>query len=81
MHQASIDGDSPLNFHSRRDNIPNTLILIKSNGNRRFREFVSEWWKPPSSNEYKDDINAFLLSIDKHKIYPYKKDGNSLELY
>ena len=80
LYQATIDGDSPLNFHSRCDNIPNTLTLIKSSGNRRFGGFASECWKSPSSFVYKDDINAFLFSLDKNKIYPYKKDGNALEL-
>ena len=79
MYQATIDGDSPINFHSRCDNIPNTLTLIKSNGNRRFGGFASECWKSPSNYEFKDDINAFLFSLDKQKIYPYKKDGKALE--
>ena len=79
LYQATIDGDSPINFHSRCDNIPNTLTLIKSNGNRRFGGFASECWKSPSSFDFKDDINAFLFSLDKQKIYPYKKDGNALE--
>ena len=36
LYQATIDGDGGVNFHSRCDNIPNTLVLIKSAGNRRF---------------------------------------------
>ena len=36
LYQAIIDGDSPLNFYSRCDNIPKTFTLIKSSGNRRF---------------------------------------------
>ena len=79
LYQATIDGDSPINFHSRCDNIPNTLTLIKSRGNRRFGGFASECWKSPSSFELKDDINAFLFSLDKQKIYPYKKDDYALK--
>ena len=30
LYQATIDGDGSINFHSRCDNIPNTLVLIKS---------------------------------------------------
>ena len=62
MYQAIIDGDSPLNFYSRCDNIPNILTLIKSSGNKRFGGFASECWKFPSSYAYKDNINAFLFS-------------------
>ena len=36
LYQATIDGGDPINFHLNCDNIPNTLILIKSEGLRRF---------------------------------------------
>ena len=79
LYQATIDGDGALNFHSRCDNIPNTLVLIKSAGNRRFGGFTSaQWSSPSSSGEWKDDPNAFLFSLDKQKIYSYKKDGKAI---
>ena len=78
LYQATIDGDGAINFHSRCDNIPNTLVLIKSAGNRRFGGFTSVQWTSPTSGEYKDDPNAFLFSLDKQKIYSYKKDGNAI---
>ena len=55
LYQASIDGDGAINFHSRCDNIPNTLVIIKSVGNRRFGGFTSVQWSSPSSAEWKDD--------------------------
>ena len=73
LYQATIDGDGAINFHSRCDNIPNTLVLIKSAGNRRFGGFTSVQWTS-SSGEYKDDPNAFLFSLDKQKIYSYKNN-------
>ena len=78
LYQATIDGDGALNFHSRCDNIPNTLVLIKSAGNRRFGGFTSTQWSSSSSGEFKDDPNAFLFSLDKQKIYSYKKDGKAI---
>ena len=77
LYQATIDGDGGLNFHSRCDNIPNTLVLIKSAGNRRFGGFTSAQWSS-SSGEWKDDPNAFLFSLDKQKIYSYKKNGKAI---
>ena len=77
LYQATIDGDGAINFHSRCDNIPNTLVLIKSAGNRRFGGFTTAQWSS-SSGEYKDDPNAFLFSLDKQKIYSYKKNGKSI---
>ena len=81
LYQATIDGDGAINFHSRCDNIPNTLVLIKSAGNRRFGGFTTAQWSSPSSNEYKDDPNSFLFSLDKQKIYSYKKNGMAIYNY
>ena len=80
LYQATIDGDGPINFHSRCDNIPNTLTIIKSAGNRRFGGFTSQVWDSSSGN-YKDDKNAFLFSLDKQKIYSYKNNGKAIFCY
>ena len=78
LYQASIDGDGAINFHSKCDNIPNTLVFIKSKGNRRFGGFASETWESKEIGEYKDDKNAFLFSLDKQKIYSYTNDGKAM---
>ena len=80
LYQATIDGDGAINFHSRCDNIPNTLVVIKSAGNRRFGGFTTIPWTS-SNGEWKDDPNAFLFSIDKQKIYSYKKNGYAIYNY
>ena len=41
LYKATIDGGDPINFHLKCDNIPNTLVLIKSEGNRRFGGFAN----------------------------------------
>ena len=81
LYQASVDGDGPINFHTKCDGIPNTLILIKSAGNRRFGGFASQTWESSPSEYNKDDINSFLFSLDKQKIYSYKKDGKALRCH
>ena len=81
LYQATIDGDGAINFHSRCDNIPNTLVLIKSAGNRRFGGFTSVQWTSSTNGEYKDDPNAFLFSLDKQKIYSYNKNGKAIYCY
>ena len=70
LYQAIIDGGDPNIFHTKCDNIPNTLTLIKSVGNRRFRGFTSNSWD--SISEYKNDKNAFLFSLDKKLVYQIK---------
>ena len=76
LYQATMDGEDVSFFHKICDNIPNTLILIKSEGNRRFGGFTSEYWE--SSIKTKYDKNAFLFSLDKKKIYKCKKDNYSI---
>jgi len=78
LYQATINGDCAKNFHSKCDNIPNTLVIIKSAGNRRFGGFTNAQWSSPPSSEYTDDPYAFLFSVDKQKIYPYKKDKKAI---
>ena len=80
LYQATIDGDGAINFHSKCDNIPNTLVIIKSAGNRRFGGFTTQIWDS-SGGKWKDDKNAFLFSLDKQKIYPYKNDGKAIYSY
>ena len=79
LYQATIDGDIGRMFHLKCDGIPNTLVLIKSVGNRRFGGFTSKKWSSPQNNGYSSerDENAFLFSLDKGKIYP-KKNGNNV---
>ena len=67
LYQATIDGDGAINFHSRCDNIPNTLTVIQSAGNRRFGGFTTQVWESVESYIYKDDKSAFLFSLDKKK--------------
>ena len=74
LYQATIDGGEAINFHNKCDNIPNTLILIESAGNRRFGGFASLCWGSPIwSSNY--DKNCFLFSLDKKKIYPPKNNN------
>ena len=84
IYQATIDGDSAINFHSKCDGIPNTLVIIKSAGNRRFGGFTSEYWNSSYSDKYPikwgNDENAFLFSIDKQAIYPYNGINQSYDI-
>jgi len=73
LYQATRDGDEPLIFHEKCDNIANTLVLYKSAGNRRFGGFTSECWT--SKEETKLDTNCFLFSLDQKKIY-YPKNNS-----
>ena len=73
LYQATIDGDGAINFHSKCDNIPNTLVLIKSAGNRRFGGFTTQKWD--SNGGWIVDPNSFVFSLDKQKIYSQRSNG------
>ena len=76
LYQATVHGDSAKNFHMKCDDIPNTLVVIKSAGYKRFGGFTTKKWSSPDNYEGECDKNAFLFSLDKQKIYDYKGKEN-----
>ena len=70
IYQATKDGGDSKTFHKLCDGIRNTLVLYKSEGNRRFGGFASQCWT--SNNKSMEDKNCFLFSLDKKKIYNSK---------
>ena len=66
LYQSTKDGHCS-QFHKLCDNIPNTLVLYKSAGDRRFGGFTSQCWN--SENHGIVDKNCFFFSLDKKKIY------------
>ena len=80
LYQATIDGGEPINFHLKCDNIPNTLVFIKSEGQRRFGGFTPIPWKSVQSPCWVEDssMKTFVFSLDKKKIYYLKDKSNSV---
>ena len=81
LYQATIDGGDPINFHSKCDNIENTLVLIKSEGLKRFGGFTPISWN--SDGGYKDDpsLKTFIFSLDKTKIDSLYYEGTDSVLH
>ena len=73
LYQATIDGGEPMNFHSKCDNIPNTLVLIESEGKRRFGGFTPIPWRTEKGFKKDYDYKTFIFSLDYHKIYYLKE--------
>ena len=73
IFQATRDGGRPEYFHRKCNNIPNTSILYRSVGNRRFGAFASKCWE--SNNKGIIDKNCFLFSLDNNKIFPPKNNN------
>jgi hypothetical protein len=79
LYNSRIDGDNISSLHSKCYNMGSTLILIKSQNNRRFGGYTSVGWEIRKSNKndffnlftnllkYKADEEAFLFSLSDHK--------------
>lgn len=65
LYRASRDGDSSSNFHSKCDNIRDTLTLVKTNNGLRFGGYTNEIWN--GVNSYKGDDKAFCFSLELKK--------------
>lgn len=71
IFKASKDGDSPNAFHSLCDNKGPTIIFIKINNGKRIGGYTSISWN--SKDEFEEDENAFLFSLDKKEKYELNK--------
>ena len=81
LYRGSRDGFSASNFHSKCDNIPNTLTIIKS-GSNVFGGFTTSTWE--GSVGYKKDSEAFIFSFRNNLNKPIKikcKNTNSIFAY
>ncbi len=72
LYQATVDGGDSKNFHLKCDNIPNTLVLIKSEGERRFGGFTTIPWKSEEEFVMDSKMTTFVFSLDTKKIYNLK---------
>ena len=72
IFKASKDGDSPNAFHSLCDNKGPTIIFIKINNGKRIGGYTSISWN--SKDEFEEDENAFLFSLDKKEKYELNKN-------
>jgi hypothetical protein len=61
IYRASKDGFEATNFHSKCDNKPNTLTIIKSTNDNVFGGYTEQKWN--QIVYYKDDPNSFLFSL------------------
>ncbi len=61
IYRASRDGFEAANFHSKCDNKPNTLIIIKSASGNIFGGYTEKTWNHPAS--WKADPNSFIFSL------------------
>ena len=60
LYQASRDGFSSKDFHTKCDRIPKTLTIVKSTSDCIFGGYTEQTW---DGNDCKRDPNAFIFSL------------------
>ena len=84
IYRGSNDGFLATNFHSKCDNIPNTLCVIQSDTNNVFGGFTSIPWSSSRSSGWHRDDNAFLFllrSLQGNKPNIFKATRGSTHVY
>ena len=64
LYRATRDGFTSQAFHSKCDNIANTVTIIKNNLNFVFGGYTSAAWI--STSGWKNDPNAFIFSLRRN---------------
>jgi hypothetical protein len=70
LYRGSRDGFTSRAFHSRCDEIIDTVTIIKSDNGNIFGGFASFPWN--SANAYYDDPQAFIFSLINKENEPFK---------
>ena len=76
LYKASEDGDLSTTFHTKCDNISNTLVLIQATKDKRFGGFTTQTWNGEDVN--KKDKHCFIFSIDNMKVYGINKGEEAI---
>jgi hypothetical protein len=61
IYRASQDGFEAVNFHSKCENKPNTLVIVKSTNGNVFGGYTEQTWN--HTGNYKADPNSFIFSL------------------
>ena len=70
IYQATRDGFAVSTFHSKCDNKPNTLSVIRSSNGNVFGGYTEQSWS--GSQQYKTDLSAFIFSLINKQNKPLK---------
>jgi hypothetical protein len=70
LYRASMNGFSDHNFHSKCDNQPKTLTIIKTTNGSIFGGFREKTW--PSLDRLELDPNSFIFSLINQDSNPIK---------
>ena len=67
-------------FHQACDNIPNTLVIIKS-GQYIAGGYTEVAWSSPASERYVSATRAFLFSVNRRRVYLSTKPAYAMKCH
>ena len=76
IYRGTEDGDNPENFHQKCDLKYPTITVIEALNGQRFGGYTAVPWD--SSNNWKNDIRAFIFSLSRKKKLKPKDDIKSI---
>ena len=77
LFRTSIDGDNATTFHNKCNGKGPTITFVKTTAGKRIGGFTMISWT--SSNNFKEDRDAFIFSLDSHqKFIQYRNFGNAI---
>ena len=79
IYKATVNSDKAQAFHEKCDNANNTIVIVKSGNGKRFGGFTSCNWRGNAIQ--KQDMNAFVFSLDKMQIYDIIPGKNAIDCY
>ena len=79
LYKATVDSDKAEIFHKKCDSAKSTLVLIKSENDKRFGGYTNCSWEGNSIE--KKDNDAFVFSLDKMSIYDIIPEENAIGCY
>ena len=72
LYRATIDGDAFTTFHSKCDGQGPTIVLFKTDKNRKWGAYTDYPWNSSSGCDHSKNTNYFLFSITNEKKYKPK---------
>ena len=81
IYRAKRDGDKASDFHSKCDNRGPLLIIIQTMAGNRFGGYTNKSWTSPLSNDWPEDGNAFIFSLDLKRKFINKEPKQAVGHY
>ena len=80
IYRATRDGEKVSDFHKKCNNIPRTLIVIKTLKGLKIGGYTEKSWnnEKEEKGDLKEDNNSFVFSLDKNEIYNIKQGEKAI---